>query len=238
MQGAADRYAYLTTLPIYIFVATGIYKVLCNRALSINLLLLSGVAIYLLLLSNLTQTQVRVWNNPISLWEHVVRSSPDNGHAHGNLGSSYYRIGAYDKAASHYESAIKNNDFSASHLTTAAMTYIQLGKPDNALALYLLTLQSYAHLAYISPLTNCISLNTGLIYLQQGKAQEAKNLFLKIDPSSAQGNQALTLLAQISDDDGNTKNQKSFAYCKELSTYHMSESPSRSSTLIHRTAPY
>lgn len=110
---AADRYAYLPTLPLYLLAAVLILRLLAidtgrpkigKRALPRLLL----AALLPLALGQASFQYARVWQTDIGLWEFVREKEPDNIHAAIFLAEAYYADGDYRRALSSYRRAFAN----------------------------------------------------------------------------------------------------------------------------------
>src|SRR6266536_3282544 len=65
--------------------------------------------------------QTSYWENSETLWNHTLAITPDNDMAHNNLGYLFLRRGEFDKAISHFETALKIRSGNASaHYEKAA----------------------------------------------------------------------------------------------------------------------
>ncbi len=89
LQAAADRYAYLPTIPFYILTGIGIAGIV--RHGRTTKLLKSGVPLLSLaivaMLTSLTVQQTLVWRNDVILWKYAVSTAPDKTNS-----SSYYNL--------------------------------------------------------------------------------------------------------------------------------------------------
>jgi len=112
---AADRYAYLPTMPIYL-----IFAVLIFRTLKLNLKV-EQTAKYVLprLLCMLviplglglgTYQYSKVWHSDVTLWEFVREKQPDNIYAAINMAEAYYRKNRFEEALPIYQRAYLNRE--------------------------------------------------------------------------------------------------------------------------------
>ena len=102
MQPLADRYSYLSTIPLYLLLGAGLSSI-WEKAGSRRRLALAvasgGVAAVLI---SVTARQSSTWRSSTSLWEPVVASHPvrrEYTDAYLNLGAAYVRAGRHDEAA-------------------------------------------------------------------------------------------------------------------------------------------
>ena len=97
---AADRYTYLTLLPLSLLVTIGLVSVWYQYPGIHRTLLLSGF-LGITTLVGLTFIQVGHWKTPITMWSHVLRHHPSAALAHRNLASAYLNEGYFDKTIEH-----------------------------------------------------------------------------------------------------------------------------------------
>jgi hypothetical protein len=96
---AADRYAYIPTLPVYIiFAAILIFSIKASKRKLLKSLLLIVLLLIPVLLATHTHRYTKVWKNDISLWKYVLVQNPDNINANIYLAESYYDTGNYAAA--------------------------------------------------------------------------------------------------------------------------------------------
>jgi len=105
-QAMADRYTYIPSIGIFIMVAWGAVELLRGwkyrrEALSIT----ASVIIFVLLIY--TRTQVRYWQNSISIFEHTLSVTKNNALIHYDLGRTYHLQNIPDKAIKNYLEAIR-----------------------------------------------------------------------------------------------------------------------------------
>ncbi len=99
---AADRYTYLTLLPLIVLVSSLIINTY-NEFPKVKSVTLSLTLFSLISLGFLTHAQVSIWRTPVSLWSHVLKVYPDAALAHRNISSSYILMGEYEEALGHLE---------------------------------------------------------------------------------------------------------------------------------------
>jgi hypothetical protein len=98
----ADRYAYLTLLPIIVLLSialVNIFQIFPRfRSITFAFILFSLIA-----LGMLTHAQVSYWKTPITLWTHVLKLYPDAALAHRNISAAYNLMGYHEQALDHLE---------------------------------------------------------------------------------------------------------------------------------------
>ncbi len=115
-----DHYVYLATVPLSLLTALAIVAAWIRLGVSRLVATIFSVT-YISFLLLITQVQVSVWNNPLSLWTRVTELYPSDPYGHRNLAASYVQIGNWDLALQHAELSLK------------------LGSPDEAYVIKLRT---------------------------------------------------------------------------------------------------
>lgn len=110
---AADRYAYLPTLPLYLLVAVLLVRWLDVRRIDRQNLEKKSVRISVLLLIPLvlgfsTHLYSKVWKTDSNLWEFVIDREADNLHVNIYLAEAYYHKQRYEDALPLYRIAFAN----------------------------------------------------------------------------------------------------------------------------------
>ena len=129
---SADRYTYLTLLPVTVLLSVGIVRAYVElprfRSLTVSLTLF-----VLLSLGALTHAQVSWWQTPISLWSRVLHIYPDAALARRNISASYNFIGDHESALIHLQHiSAQGWDVDTELARTLALT----GRKAEAIALY------------------------------------------------------------------------------------------------------
>jgi tetratricopeptide (TPR) repeat protein len=104
-QWMADRYAYLTLVPVYVAVVFGLDRAL-RTARARAALVVAGLAAALACVP-LTRAQIRVWTDTRTLFEHALAVTEHNYVAHINLGYLEHSQGNLDEAERHYLAALE-----------------------------------------------------------------------------------------------------------------------------------
>ena len=198
-QGAADRYAYFPTLPLYFLLAGGILWVLQTGSTfrKATVLMIALVVISLFVFQ--TRKQISVWQSEFSLWSQVVKLDPDNVFAQNNLGIVYKNMGDYENAAIHFEAGgIVNSGRNSMH-AWRAVTFMHLSQFEDAIT-ELVNLGTLAEMRSMLEVdSNCIQYNIGWSYARLKQYQESKELFERIDPDSNIGPDAIAWLNALSE---------------------------------------
>ncbi|MEN9847291.1 MAG: hypothetical protein RL368_31, partial [Pseudomonadota bacterium] len=185
-QAAADRYAYLPTLPFYLLLATlgglGVFHVHQHYRFLSRL----GVLLFSALLGLVTLQQSGVWRNDWTFWSYTASFAPNSDLAQLNLGDAYYERAVYATARKHYELALahsspRSRGLISYHLAQAAL---KQGDLKTVLEIYLNLTQ---HRIEIGVPRAVLFYGIGKIYAQQGNVREARTAVeqaLALDPKS------------------------------------------------------
>ena len=104
-QALADRYTYIPAIGIFVAVVWGIGDAIRSRTRRVAV---SGLAVAAVgLLGGMSWRQAQVWRNPLTLWTHCLRVTPQNGIAEHNLGHYYWGLGQTNLALKHYAVAAR-----------------------------------------------------------------------------------------------------------------------------------
>jgi tetratricopeptide (TPR) repeat protein len=125
------------------------------------------ICIFIVLaLSSATYARNTIWRSNVSLWEDVVRKSPNKARPHHNLGKAYKAQDMIDKAIEHYMIALSLEPDAAIIHNNLGNAYLAKGMTDKAIDQYktALTLQPDFEKAYF---------NLGNAYRSKGMADMA-----------------------------------------------------------------
>lgn len=102
---ASDRYAYIAGIGVFLCVAIAI-----NAALQRGPLIARGAryaaVLMLVACSVMAGLQARVWQSPLSIFEHVLAIYPESVLAHNNIGAILQEQGKRTEAVEYYKKAI------------------------------------------------------------------------------------------------------------------------------------
>jgi tetratricopeptide (TPR) repeat protein len=121
-----------------------------------------------------------IWRDEITLWEDVVRKSPEKARGHYNLGTAYDKEGMTDKAMAEYKRAIRLNPGYADAHYNLGLAYHEQGRTDEAIEEYRKTIKFEPDYAKAHN-------NLGVAYARLGLTEEAVREFgiaLRLEPDS------------------------------------------------------
>ncbi len=187
-QAAADRYAYLPTISIFMLAGIGIARLREKIFIRRNNPVIKGLFIIILIficlgMSLLSFKQTKVWKNSETLWEHVIKKFPDKvSKAHCNLGIVYFDKGLMDQAIIQYKKSIKLNPGSGKTYNNLGLVYLHHGRGKDAVKAFKTALR-------LSPELTSIHNNLGSAYFKEGMIDKAIiewSITLKNNPDIAE----------------------------------------------------
>ncbi len=195
-QAAADRYAYLPTIPFYALLGIGIANLLYSAKITklLRLGIIIGVLLIGVVLIQLTQKQTPIWKNDLTLWTYTAAYAPESGFPSFKLGNVYYLMADYEKALFYYHRAISVDPYHNDWYGILLKTYINLNKFPEALRLIHHVIEHDINIGYSRD--NLYYL-MGSIYVKQGRRVEAKKALttaLELNPNN---HNARNLLLEI-----------------------------------------
>ncbi len=129
-QIAADRYTYLSCLPLTVLAAAGLYSL--GKPGWWKRVMVTG-SVILIILAVLTNLQSRVWKDRLSLWNHALKINPANYIAYDNRAPAYTKMGDLDAAMADYNEAIRLNPNLADAYYGRGGVWDKMGNPEKAL---------------------------------------------------------------------------------------------------------
>ncbi len=177
-QQMADRYTYFPIIGLFIALVWLIGAFLPIRAVHSRLLPTATFA-GLGALAGLTYVQVGYWHDDLSLFEHAIKSGPDNFYSRNKLGTALLQRGQTPQAIEQFQRAIELNPHAIDARYNLGLVYQNTGRADEAARLYRAVLaDNEAHADAHN--------NLGAILLDRGQNEEAKQHFeraVAIDPT-------------------------------------------------------
>ncbi len=143
LQARADRYTYLPLIGLFIMTAWGISEFLKNWQYQKKVLFASSTVV-LLCLCIVTWTQVRYWQNSITLLEHALNATHNNYIAYYNRGLAYEHLGNHRQAIEDYDKSIEiNPNFHVRAYYNRGLAYTMLGNYPQAIEDYNKAIEIY-----------------------------------------------------------------------------------------------
>ena len=191
-QAMADRYMYIPILGLLVIAAWAVRDFVFNRPrwkTAVSVL----VAVALLSAVIVTRTQVRYWQNSMSLFENALKVTKNNHVAEKGYGSALFAAGRLDEAVVHLRNAIQTHPGYLAAGNELGRVYLRQSKFNEAVACFnelLKRNKNSAELYY----------NLGIALSLQKKYEEAIKYFamvLELDTKypDAHNNMGTALLA-------------------------------------------
>ncbi len=195
-QSAADRYAYLPTIPVFMLMGTGIAWILLRKPVGLHrgirtalTLILAGCLCMLMLAS---RRQISVWRDSESLWTRVVTIFPfpeSDPLVHYNLGNAYLQNGKQDQAIIEFNRTLRLQPRHARAYNNLGKIYVEQGRLDEAIA-------AFKHAVAINPGNAKAYNNLGSAYLMEGDVENAIGAIqrsLALNPANANAHSNLAI---------------------------------------------
>jgi tetratricopeptide (TPR) repeat protein len=164
-QAMADRFTYIPLIGLYIIIAWGVSEIV-PRLSHRNLYLATLSTTLFLFLMVLTWKQVQVWKNSISLFEHTLEVTSNNGLCHYNLGIALDREGRTDDAIKHYLEALRIKPDHVEAHNNLGVALARQGRPQEAIG-------HYSEALRIQPDHAGAHYNLGIVLAEQARLDEA-----------------------------------------------------------------
>jgi len=196
----ADRYLYLPSIGFCLLFAFFLVKIASlNIKLPRKFFSLFSILILVTTVTIYTVTCIKrntIWRNSLSLWQDVIKKSPNNYHAHNNLGIAYAKEGLLNKAISEYKQAIRINPAFAYAHNNLGMAYAHQGKYSSAIKEYKKAIELGLNGIYAAS----VYINLGNLYKTQGRYKEALKAYkkaLELNPLYLDNSEILCNLAEV-----------------------------------------
>lgn len=218
VQARADRYMYLPLVGLSITLSWGLYAAVDSgrrRRGAFLVVVASVMAAYTVL----ARAQARTWRSSQALFEHALRSDPDNWMAENSFGLELYRQGRIGEAMPHYREAIRLRPTYVRAWNNLGVALYRSGKTDEAIEHYKSALRT-------DPDSPTVLYNLGIAYRRKGMVREAEKAYreaLRADPDYADAYDALGQLLMDS---------RRIAEARDIYTRAVALRPGRSDFLI------
>jgi len=176
----ADRYFYLPSLGISLWISLLLCKILKNRQYHrmIKVSLIIFLTVIIAVQSYVTWQRTTVWKNTMSLWNDILSKYPVSM-VYLRRGTIAYHKGEYDKAILDFNGAVKDDPLYAEAYDIRGAAYIKKNEYNMALADFTEALRINPN--YVSSYNN-----RGYIYMVRGEYNKAIDDFtmaVNIDPN-------------------------------------------------------
>ncbi len=134
-QGMADRYMYLPMLGLLIITAWFVKDVVSKRPCWKVTAAILAVAI-LSSMAAITRTQVRYWQDDLTLFEHALKITKDNPVVENNYGCALSKLGFVDEAQKHLQNALRINPAYSEARNNLVKIYLKKGMLNEMIACF------------------------------------------------------------------------------------------------------
>ena len=135
MQSMADRYTYIPMIGVFVATTWAVTDIARNWRYR-QYILAAGAGIVLSALMFSTWTQVKYWQNSITLFEHAIQVTDNNYLAHNNLGFALSNARKREEATAHYKEAIRSKPRYENAYFNLGNNLSAQGRTDEAILCY------------------------------------------------------------------------------------------------------
>lgn len=185
-QAMADRYSYIPHVGLLVALTWSAAAIAERLSVPRGVVAL-GAASLLVVHSWLTATQVRLWENSITLFTHALSVTENNFMAHFNLGLAFEKTGDWERATHHYKEAYRVNRTWPDAINNYGNTFAWRGEFATAREYYRAALERRPHYALAAN-------NLATAYARDGQWGNALEYFeraVAIDPNYVEARFAL-----------------------------------------------
>lgn len=131
----AERYAYLTSIGIFIMAAWGVWDLILLRPSHKPKIVVLGLVV-LIASACITWKQVGYWKDSLTFYTRVVQAHPENPMGHRNLGTEYLLAGDTTRAQACYERAIELDNMFPLNYYSLGLALSMAGRIKDAVKAY------------------------------------------------------------------------------------------------------
>lgn len=200
-QAAADRYAYLSTVPVYVLgsaLLVSAYDWLHRRGK--HFLARSGGLVFglvLVVLILLSARQSLIWRTNLGFWEYAAEHAPRHPIPIGNLGAAYMAVGRFAEAVPLFEALVNSpNQEDPGDYYNLASAYMRLERYAEAGRIYEVML---ARQMDVGERSTYVYANLAWIYQRQGASEPAQELAyraLQLNPDNRKAREILDIIGK------------------------------------------
>ena len=222
LQGAADRYTYFPTLPVYLLIGAGIFVLLKNGSMIRKPVVVVASLLLVLLLADKTNEQIQVWQDEQTLWSHQLEIYPHSIYGNYNLGVALFDVGNYRQSVVHMERDWQRDPLTDTRLAYLGLSYMIMQRNQEALSNFKLLSSRLDVSPSQTVKRDCLEYNIGWLYIKNSMPENARKHFRLVQPGSAPGTRASIWLKWLKNTDLNSKALPNYqelpAFCKALLT--------------------
>jgi len=134
-QAMADRYMYISMLGLLIIAAWSVKDLIANnRHWKVAATVLAAIVLSSAVI--LTRTQVKYWQDDMTLFAHTLKVTENNPLAEHNYGSALFEAGQLDEAIPHFNNAIRIIPTFVEARNNIGKIFLIQGKTNEAIACF------------------------------------------------------------------------------------------------------
>jgi Flp pilus assembly protein TadD len=131
-QTMADRYFYIPSIGLFIAIVFGLADIAEKRRVA-PWLCAAIANVVLLVLAALTNAQIHLWTDSITLFKHALTVARPNVIVEDNLGLAMHKNGQLDEGAAHFEKALQMRPDDYTALLSMGVTRFYQGRVPQAI---------------------------------------------------------------------------------------------------------
>ena len=171
-QALADRYTYIPLIGLFLMVVWGMGEAAGSWRKGFPAMAVAGVAV-VAILSTLTVTQIRYWQNSYDLFSHALAVVKRNWLAHNNMGILYAQQNRIGEAIVHFQESVRLNPKGVQGLRNLGNAYQSVGRNTEAI-------EAYRQAVWISPNDAESHYRLGYAYLLGGNSDFAQQEYRQL----------------------------------------------------------
>jgi tetratricopeptide (TPR) repeat protein len=130
-QSAADRYAYLPGVAIFVLVGLAIERYSSRKSLPV----FGTVFLLIVVLLGLkTASQTRIWRDGVTFWTNEINLYPESNIGFHNRGLAYRYEGRHDEAIADFDRALRIDPSEVNSYIERGAAYLIMGRTSDAVA--------------------------------------------------------------------------------------------------------
>jgi protein O-mannosyl-transferase len=170
-----EHRTYLPSFGFFLVIVPALYLLLRDKY---KLVAMGILAILTISNSCLAYERNKVWKDDLSMWNDIVKKSPDKARAVTSRGLAYAELGQWEKAVADYTRALQIDPKAHYTLISRGLAYKNMGRFDDAMA-------DYTSAIAINPADAITFCNRGVSYFMLGEREKAIADFsraIELDP--------------------------------------------------------
>lgn len=180
LHSRADRYTYVPSIGLFIIAAWG-FADLAKRLPRPRIVLATAATSAVLAYGLVARRQLRTWRDSVSLWQHAIDVTSENGFAHYNLGVVLTKQGRVDDGIARFREALRIDPNNADAHIDLGNALKSRGDIDGAIT-------EFATVVRLRPDYADARTVYGNLLLARGRNRDAIDQYrqaIRLDPASA-----------------------------------------------------